>query len=77
MTKYKNLSKISGVLEFKRKRAGIDVTFITTPATTYTYREKYSGKDNIDKMKILAGDGIKLNRFINKTKEVRLKFEKK
>ena len=62
MTRYKNLGGDSGVSSYEIAPESITVQFST--GAVYVYRYNNAGRDNIEKMKVLAESGQGLNSFI-------------
>lgn len=64
MTKYKNLSKNSGVKAFEIGTDYIKVQFINSLIYLYNYSKP--GRSYVEEMKKLAEKGIGLNTYISK-----------
>ena len=64
MEKYRNLGGNSNVSSYEIGEEQITVQF--GDGSLYLYNYASTGHDNIERMKILASDGLGLNSFINK-----------
>jgi hypothetical protein len=73
MENYKNLGGDSGVLAFELGGDSILVQF--RDGSLYLYNYQSTGKDNVERMKKLALDGVGLNSFISRV--VRKSYAKK
>lgn len=63
MAIYKNLGGDSGVSSYEISDSFIAVTFRDGHA--YRYSHASAGRDNVERMKSLAGAGLGLNSYIN------------
>lgn len=63
MNTYRNMSGTKGVSEYELGEESIRLKFDTTKVFIYDY--KYTGKEQVEKMKILAHQGVGLNQYIN------------
>ena len=64
MNYYRNLGKNSGIRAYQIATNGLVVQFSDGSVYEYTYSS--AGREAIDKMKILAKQGLGLNSYINK-----------
>lgn len=65
METYRNLTGGSGVVAYAIGIDSIDVRFKSGRFTLYSYTYASAGKEAIDKMKLLAKQGLGLNSFIS------------
>ena len=63
MIPYANISGTSGVIGYEIGDDYVNVIFNTRYVYTYTYSK--AGFNHIEKMKILASEGLGLNSYIN------------
>lgn len=63
LTRYGNRAGNSGVVAYEIRRDGIRVEFIDGRIYTYTYRS--AGRENVERMKLLARSGRGLSGFIS------------
>lgn len=63
LTRYGNRAGNSGVMAYEIRRDGIRVEFIDGRIYTYTYRS--AGRENVERMKLLARSGRGLSGFIS------------
>ena len=73
MEKYGNYGRDSGVLEFEIGEDYIKVKFSDSSLYLYSYQKP--GSPHVEKMKILAKNGIGLNSYINT--KVKFQYETK
>jgi hypothetical protein len=64
MTAYKRLSGESGVLAYQLTASAIKVRFVDGKVYTYTYAS--AGREHVERMKQLAGEGRGLSAYISK-----------
>lgn len=75
MERYKNISGNSNVVAYETGDSQIEVEFQTGPTRFYTYTYFSAGHQNIERMKLLARQGLGLNTFINQ--QVRKRYASK
>jgi hypothetical protein len=75
MTLYRNLNGKSGVLSYEMTEDSIHVVFRFGTCRNYLYNHTCPGRDIVDRMKILAGQGAGLGSYIITT--VKSDFYKK
>jgi hypothetical protein len=63
LMRYENRAGNSGVVAYEIRRDGIRVEFIDGRIYTYTYRS--AGRENVERMKLLARSGRGLSGFIS------------
>ncbi|HSI94934.1 MAG: hypothetical protein ACAH09_01505 [Methylophilaceae bacterium] len=63
LIRYGNRARNSGVIAYEIKRDFIRVKFVDGSTYTYTYRS--AGRENIERMKVLARSGRGLSGYIS------------
>lgn len=64
--KYKNVSGNSGIDTYQIGDTYIIIKFLKGEHKYYKYTYQVTGKNDVEQMKLLAGLGIGLNRFIER-----------
>jgi len=73
MERYKNLNGDSGVVAYALGRDYIEVRFRDGPVYTYTYEQP--GREDVERMKILAKAGRGLSTYISTVVKDRYAFK--
>jgi hypothetical protein len=76
MNRYKSLNKDAGVTDYETGEDFISVKFKGGP-DVYVYSYEVTGKEHVERMKILALKGRGLSTYITQHAEVKENFSKK